>query len=398
MKLNNRAFKTIKPHTKIAVCTLRFSDNLGDGVIEACLVDEIKRTWQDADIISFDLSGRKGYRDHGLKGLMQRVMYHSPRFLRPLWVLAAWPLLTRPKVQPVWESALEGADMLIFGGGQLLMDNDLNFPLKMAALCRLAKQKGVPVGFMACGVGGGWSAFARRLLLPVLVEQNVRFISVRDAASQRRLYQYGCLAPVSIVPDAAVLAGQAFDAPKKRARIGLGVANPHEMRLMAAEPEHFNPAHQTEFWQLLVAKLVDAGQPVTLFTNGSGEDEAYLHKLAAQLPSSSLVEIAPAPQTPHELVRLIGSFKAIAAYRLHAGIVAYGLGVPAVTLVWDAKVKAFAELAGRSDFCLHGEQVTAENVYQKLLAAKAAGVDKNHLKTLQNRAKKGVGSMLGALR
>ena len=56
-------------------------------------------------------------------------------------------------------------NVLIIGGGQILMDNGLYFPMKLACLWECARESGVEtVGWFSCGVGAKWSHAAKALL------------------------------------------------------------------------------------------------------------------------------------------------------------------------------------------------------------------------------------------
>ena len=59
--------------------------------------------------------------------------------------------------------------------------------------------------------------------------------------------------------------------------------------------------------------------------------------------------LLPRPTRPDKLVELISSFESIVAFRLHASIAAFILGVPSVALSWDDKVRQFMEYSGQLD-------------------------------------------------
>ena len=53
--------------------------------------------------------------------------------------------------------------------------------------------------------------------------------------------------------------------------------------------------------------------------------------------------IAPKPTDADQLVNRIKTYKAVAASRLHANIIATSLGIPTVGIVWNKKLTRFSE-------------------------------------------------------
>src|SRR3546814_5511354 len=56
--------------------------------------------------------------------------------------------------------------------------------------------------------------------------------------------------------------------------------------------------------------------------------------------------------TPAELLQRVGSYKALAAYRMHATVSAMALDVPVVGFEWDPKVLQLFTYCGKREACI----------------------------------------------
>lgn len=79
------------------------------------------------------------------------------------------------------------------------------------------------------------------------------------------------------------------------------------------------------------------------------------------------------PQTPDELITIISEYKGIISARLHSCIIAYSLGIPAVGLVWNDKLKLFGKNIEAEDYFISHDKFSAEYIIQQFRKALAHG-------------------------
>lgn len=391
----------------LVICTARYSDNLGDGVIGECLEYVIRKRNQTIDIAHLDIAGRNAYADdcfrkaHGYK----KLFYKLPEFTRSYAVLLAWPFLMRPKLRRAWRRTVpEGPFNLVFGGGQIMSDVALNFPLKFHAIARFAKKRGALMAVNAVGVSRHWSVAARWLFGRSLRDNNVVSVSVRDAQSQTNLSNHLSITP-RVTIDPGIFAGEHYGLIKHASvdasvdkdrprRIGLGIAHPCELATQAENSDHFSVDPALKFWAEMASLVKSAGDIPVLYTNGAFEDEDFLKKVRDF--TDRQIECLPRPKTPEELTKHIAGFDALISHRLHSNIVAYSLSVPAVSLVWDSKVRAFAKIAEREKWCLASD-AHPEEIIVCLYEAIEHGVDGARLAVLKEKLEKDIGALLNAM-
>lgn len=389
----------------IVICGSRYSDNLGDGIIIECLANLIKQIRPTADISELDISGRDGYGTANLsrKMLMQKVIYKLPQVVKPFIVFCALSIIMPLRIIPRWRQLLHKPGILVVGGGQLFQDNSLNFPIKISRLIGQARKSDFKIAIFACGFGKTWSRPARWMFKRALANHHVFYLSGRDEESlcniKKHLSGIGLPEP-ELAIDPAVWCAETYGISSdytKTPCIGLGVAHPSEMKMMAEKPEDFSENIIAEFWFGLVEALVQKGHHVALFTNGSEEDSHFLSKVQEILRQnglSKMVKFMPRARTPFQLVEQIAQFRAVVAHRLHANIVAFSLEVPSVGLIWDNKVRAFYKLINRDNWIVDSRELNVANVLEKINSAIEAGIDRQAVFELREKAFSSVKVML----
>ena len=343
---------------KVALVNVKYSPNLGDGLIAECLEWALGECLPNAEFVSVDLAGRTAYDPDSGSGRSRALaaLAHLPKPARRLAVATLLRALIEMRYKATWTSLLDGCDRLVLGGGQLLADADLNFPLKIRSVAALAGARKLPSAVFGVGVSKDWSAAGTRLFRSAMDDLKPDYVAVRDEASAANwATHFNCAAhpAARLCRDPGLLAASVYPAPPRPARprpfIGLGVVHPLTLNLHT----HGAPLSLTAAlgaWKSIVSALHARGADVALFTNGPSDDEAFLESIleaaAAAAPGRTLR--LPKPRRPADLVTNIAGCDAIAAHRLHANIVAFACKVPHVGLGWDAKLPAFFASAGRS--------------------------------------------------
>lgn len=310
---------------RIALAGEARSPNLGDPLVHACLAHLLALAGAGA-VESIDFEERPAIPDLRLA---------RTRHLPPLLRTSSWWLLRRPSRLRTWSGRLAGCRALCIGGGQILDDRGMLFPPRLATLAEAARRQEVPVVLLACGAAASWTGLGHRLVDQPLARV-LRAALVRDRASARHLAAAFPTWPTArVAPDPAVWAGELYGLRAQRADaapVGLGVTGlaGHDADAAAA------------WWCALVRHLDAAGLPCRLFGNGDAGDEALLRRVA----TTTGAQRAAHPRHPRELLETIAACRAVASGRLHGGIAAFALGVPALSVLAHPKSAGFWEMVG----------------------------------------------------
>jgi len=368
---------------KILVFNVKYSPNLGDGVLAACLERGLMQGGPDISVETVDLAGRSDFgMSHSRRLYALSVLRILPRPARARVVeLALKRRLSALKTS--WWQRIEGADAVIIGGGNLFQDDDLNFPLKLAVVLEGVQRAGKPLAVFAVGVTGNWSERARKLF-SVLHDCRLVHASVRDqGARENWISHFGNASPVEVCPDPGLLAASLLEAVhsyRGLPLVGLGVTHPLVLRRHAGIAPGQIPLNKESDYRLLIRWFIDAGCRVMLFTNGADEDDRFLQRILddggckANLRDGSLT-VTPRARTPQDLVNIISQPGVIVAHRLHANIIAYALGIPSIGLGWDRKVDHFFNETNRQEYILQGAQVSPSHIGEMTLRALEAGLN-----------------------
>lgn len=347
---------------RIGLFNVKYSPNLGDGLLSECIEAELMRIVPGLVVEAFDLAGRTDYVAGGrLRGATLSLLQSSPTPVRHGLVRT---LLghSLSRQRPIWRARLAGIDAAVTGGGNLFSDADLNFPLKIDAAWDELRAAGIPTAVFAVGVADNWSETGAALFRRALAGTRLLDASVRDARSagiwNRRLGASG--APrARVVHDPGLLVARHVPqvrGPRTTPRIGLGLTHPTTLRYHSDEAAVSERA-LTEWYAALVRGCLAQGWSVDVFTNGSPEDEAYLGRLRAVLAETApaptggpALAFAPRFRNPTELATFVSGLDLLMAHRLHANIAAYSYGVPQIGFTWDLKLKSFFDLVGRGEY------------------------------------------------
>lgn len=392
---------------RIAIAAEIYSANLGDGAIADSLAWAC-RVGGAADVAFVDFRGREDYamlasqEGRGRPSVAEHL--HRNLAVVPLYgrgmALGRWMLSRRAALRARWRQQMVGCDGLIIGGGQLLIDNALRFPLSISALAALGHEMSIPVAVHACGMGGDWSLAGAALIRRAVRSPAIVSVTVRDQASleaMKLLVPHAGVSP-RVILDPAICAAEAYGIQARRDSdaVGLGITAPTELSSGGSAPAGaFDVGRVVEFWRGLAQQIEATGLRVVAFTNGSPVD----HEFAAWVcGSKGGISLLPRSRAPRDLVLQIAGFKAVVAHRLHAGILSYSLGIPAIGLVWDRKVAEFGRTIGLPERTIPVAEQDPVRVVAALRRAISDGVSGPALRKHKESVVQSAADVLAALR
>jgi len=256
-------------------------------------------------------------------------------------------------------TAFQGADIVLVGGGQLLMDNDLSFPTRISASVSAARKLGIPVVMHSVGVGKSWTSLGQKLVQSALICDNVKAIIVRDRVSKARIQSLfpHVNKPVLVGPDPALIADRVYEREEvERAGVGVGIIAASAI-VRHAKGHVLAGADARKFWVTLCQDILKRGKTIRIFCNGAPEDWqealAVFGEVSKNEQYQDKITLSDRPTTGLGLINILGACELVVAARLHASIVATALGVPIVGISWDDKVDSFYYERGISRYCVN---------------------------------------------
>jgi len=392
---------------KIVIASVLHSDNLGDCVIATCFRYLIEKMFPNVQIVELDLGGRTSVQDNDriVRRLLRWIYFRLPKFIRPLVPLTVWIAGGRRALSRIWKDQIYDADLIVIAGGQIFADNSLNFPLKTYTLSQLASRLQIPIAFNACGAVGQWSKIGKAKFASVLINHNTVSISTRDDASRDYLYsQLPALndTGVEVIPDPGVWSNILSNdyCSLIRGYVGLCVVAPREV---VDQTDKYSIPQLYSFWLDLVRTLTRQNVPTAIFTNGNSDDFGFANDLYQQLRRETCrlkgrsLTICDRPENIERLVTFIRSFRLVVTQRLHALVVAFSCGVPAVPVCWNGKLLAFSNYAHLPVLPQVGELPSIESVTKIALSPKTAQPHEKRLEEMQKQAKQHIFEVINSV-
>ncbi len=387
--------KRAKPKMKIVMVGLLCNSNIGDRLLFDCSEFLLKQCLGSEDITFEKLdfharktveneSSRRGTDTDGLRNKINRLLGHQTNnYLLNFLKFHIWKKSRGKAVIKYYNEHLANCDLLFFiGGGTLSYHLDYDWSRYYFILTQLAAKKRIPVIMNGIGVESRyvfWD-YRARLYRKALNSLMVKAISTRNnKPDMLQGYMLESSLECCCVADAAVWAAETFSVKKAISKIyGIGVIAAKRFDECKRE---ISSENYEEYLVNLVELLNRNNREWEFFTNGAHIDNDYLEYLCEKYNiSKSRIRM---PSTGKELTEVIAKYSVIITSRLHSCITACSLDIPFVAVVWNDKLKMFAEALKCSERAVDIE-LNAEKVFDLAVRAEQDGYDEYVRETFRN--------------
>jgi glycosyltransferase involved in cell wall biosynthesis/polysaccharide pyruvyl transferase WcaK-like protein len=357
----------------IRLVNVKYSPNLGDGLLSECLENALKDFGEDTRVSSVDLAGRIKYKQpQKYRETILRLLMHVPTALRARVLIIPLTILARTKWKHHYERSLMGGQALVIGGGNLFTDLNLNFPMKLAVALNIAAKNDLPVAIYGCGVSGDWSQKGLSLLRTALSQVRVFKVALRDEASKRnwdKHFSSSVSVESELVWDPGVLTAH-YTPPLRRNTDckTIGICITSSLALEHHSEFHYSESELKQWYVALIKHINALGRKAGVFTNGTPEDVTFLNEVVQDIHRQGGADMeVNQPSNPTLLAELISRYGGVVAHRMHAIIPTYSYGIPMIALKWDPKIDAFMQAVHLSHRLVEHVSTAPEIVMTKLL-------------------------------
>ncbi|GAB1619956.1 hypothetical protein AAOGI_00060 [Agarivorans albus] len=358
-----------KKDTHYLIAAVPYSDNFGDALIHNSLAWKLEN--YDISSEALDIAGRHNFeRSAQQNAIKDKILKSRFEWVRQLFIPLN-SMLVAVKNYRNWMSKVKAADVVLMGGGNLISDVYLNFPLKLYFLSLFCYFANTNYAVVYVGVAKRMSGPGRWLFKRLFAAKQCLYISVRDAASKDNIaYLFGAQIADKVVVsiDPAVNLNLSYSkAPhsdlSKQEYAAINIVNPVVLMVNSDNDVSFNEQDYQQWISQCVAKVKAAGLLPVLYTNGAQEDQQYMQDIASSLPDAKVVSV----EQVDDLVKVVSQAQCVFATRLHSAISAFSFSVPFTVMSWDSKVSAFVEAVKLPtsmlfDFSREGMQQHSETI------------------------------------
>jgi len=309
------------------------SPNVGDQLIEKVLGCTISEQFGFVKTINYyDLS----YGEYDINFLHPEVdistvkenkesseKYYLPRFMKTLLSVKWNDNQTKDLVKK--------SDVVIIGGGHLLIDNYGVFLLNIIKITRLAKKYNKKVFFWSVGVGKTHSLIWK--ILAKLYFSSIPLYT-RDNISYKRAKKLGLNSICSQLDPAFMI--NAERKPTLNRKLGLFIMDPYEM------VRHCDSEYKREdiadWWIELIHVASKKFEEIEIFNNGSLQDFKFINKYISPKIDLNLIKVNGRALSSDILIEYVKKTDVILAQRLHAVIPSIAFGKKVLAIEWDDKL------------------------------------------------------------
>ncbi|MCT1901859.1 polysaccharide pyruvyl transferase family protein [Oceanobacillus sojae] len=339
---------------KIMICGVPNSNNLGDRVIIESMNYIYEQYLNKYEIVNFDIVSGKIYNGNldvkiklNSNGFRKKMI---PNILRRMKVYSNYK--KNEKLNLELENIISKQDCVVIGGGHLLIDNYLHFPLAINQIVQLAKEYQIPVIIAFVGAKGKWSQRAKKLLVDSL--DYAKCISVRDSASKDFLVSINSKykEKTQVISDPALFVKDFVGiSDKNKMNIGIGIMDPNEIARHAKIKWSRDEA--AGWWKKIITDLEKKDLRVNIFTNGAPTDNAFVeYYIKPHFEKNNNVKIMEYPKNYKELIQNIERQDAVIAQRLHACLPSISFENKTFGVIWDEKVEGVFNELGMSEYLI----------------------------------------------
>ena len=247
---------------------------------------------------------------------------------------------------------MRGSDLLIIGGGNLLMDLYALLPLHILIFAIIGRSVGAHVMFYSVGAGP-ISTTKGRFLLKLAIRL-AKCVTVRDLESASLLRKSNIIGDAIISPDPALTLRvnqrqRIPQAPRRDTgplRIGITVVPYYDPRYWPNPNEHLYCQYVQSMASMMNHIIEQLDCQIISFSTNFPADLNTAVDICKHLKDQSKCTIINQRLRVHELIEIIGGCDLVIGTRLHSLILSYITLVPVIGVAYQPKVRAFCERIG----------------------------------------------------
>lgn len=261
-------------------------------------------------------------------------------------------------------------DLLIIGGGGLLMDFYRREAHLYGTYAMMAKQSKVPYIIYGCGAGP-LDTISGKISIRAMCRYATN-ISVRDPESKKLLNKIGVRKDINIIGDPAFTMKKERETYNdKPLNIGVSAVPYYNANYWPQGDVKLYDTYITSMATNLDNLIEDQNVNVTFFATKYPQDVSVTKDIRKKMKYSERIKIIDENLVPERLLEVTGEFDLVIGTRLHSLILATSSETPIVAISYHTKVQDYMSFVGLSDRCLQMDDLIVNDhavaeVVQKL--------------------------------
>jgi len=330
---------------KIGIVGNYGNDNNGDESILVGILSQLKSEFsvKNEDITVFS---------NNAKQTAERYGVHS----YPLYYKQGNLYKTFYKTYRTNKNYVSQFDLLIIGGGGILMDFYRREAHLYGTYALMAKNANVPYIVYGCGAGPLDTSTGRFMIR--LMCKHAENISVRDPESKQLLEDIGVKKEVKVIGDPAFSLHKPKKVQaKKPVSIGVSAVPVYNANYWPSGDEEKYEAYVKSMAENLDHTIDKQNVTITFFATKYPQDVYVTKDIKQYMRNKDKVNIINDNLHPDRLLEITSSFDIVVGTRLHSLILATDSQTPIIALSYHQKVSNYMKLINATDRCISLEEI-----------------------------------------
>ncbi len=327
------------PQKTALIIAESFSDNVGDQAIAYAMRQALED--REYAVKNIDYTGKLQKSRNTSKPISNKFWRNLKHRLRLLigffWAIKNLPI--------IWDTAIKQYDLVIVGGGQLILDNS-KFPLALYLWIKLLGRNNGNIYVVSCGVGESFCWIEKILIKKALRQsKGIYFRDIRSIENAQR--NFGVNA--KYCPDIAYYLSKNIPSKQNVNRayvLGLSIID-YRVYIRHASEMSISPLSEADYinkWAENVVTHVRAGEHVALIST-TEVDQRYSEEVFSKVQNTcgDKVSLYPKAENWNNFIIQLSSCDSLLSGRMHGLILAHISGVRPIPYLVNKKVEAFSD-------------------------------------------------------
>lgn len=393
---------------KIAVIGLYDIKNAGDNILCDATQYLIKDIFdEDVSIVEVDVNpNEKNFTGFSkiplaISQAMQKFdyslfAYETTNWFRYNYEYLMWWL----KINKIFRTKLKGCDAIFFAGGGFLKFRTQGLNYYVEQIVKIATKHNIPVMMNGVGIEGYDEKDIRcRRLKKAINKDCMKVITTRDDIDTlKNLYITNPNIKISRVGDPALWVPECYNISHERVNNRVVGINLIRGKIYQAYGNTLSEVGLMNFYRVLIHELEDRGIEWKLFSNGMKADQVFGTRLLRSLEFDEREKLILAPENVDRFINTLRGFQVVFGARLHACITSYALDIPVVGLIWNEKLRIFADLIGKKNHFFEENEMDVIKIVDAIEESFDDQYDDSIRQNLRNLTREHVEYFIGLLK
>ncbi|RSK28724.1 polysaccharide pyruvyl transferase [Bacillus sp. HMF5848] len=273
-------------------------------------------------------------------------------------------------------SIMKDLDVVIIGGGGILMDMYKRDAPLYSTHAMLAKMSGCKV--IIYGTGAGPIQTKQGTFLIKTMLRVAQSVSVRDQESKQLLESIGVTKNIDVIADPAFQLGENISKQpsKKIKNIGVTAVPYFSEQYWPVSDEAVYTQYVTQFAKNLDILIRSHDVNITFFSTKFPQDITVTEDIHSAMAEKQAVTILKDNLYPNTLAKICEEQDIIIGTRLHSLILSVAAKTPVIGIGYHEKVHNFMKKINKESFFVHIKNLENENMLRDLISKYVSNWDK----------------------